>query len=411
MTGRGLLLESHALVVRDGRIIDLLPHTDALARYQPAASVDRPSHLVMPGLVNAHADAPLTGIPGAPDERFMNREFVRDCVLMSVAGMLKSGITCFGDMDPFPDETARAAAQQGMRAAVGLPVSDAPGPWARDAGECLSKALAVRDEFRGHPLVLTAFAPQSTVALEDAMLARIATLADELDAGIFTRLHESAAEIGESMARHGRRPLQRLADLGMLTPALNAIHMSQLDAGDIDRAARAGIAVTLCLGSDLRLGAAPPIAALARAGVRLAAGGGGPAANRGRDLWGEIRLLALLSGLPAGATPGFEPWDALAIATCGGASALGLDAHTGTLEAGKWADLCCVDLSGPPTQPLYDPLPQLVYSGGREMVSDVWVAGRQLLADSEFTRLDWPGVSARAGEWAARCRRSTFAED
>ena len=88
----------------------------------------------------------------------------------------------------------------------------------------------------------------------------------------------------------------------------------------------------------------------------------------------------------------------IAAATRGGAAALGLDAEIGTLEAGKWADLCCLDLAGPATQPVYDPLRQGIFSGGRDLVSDVWVAGRQLLCDGQFTRLDWPSLAARLSE-------------
>jgi 5-methylthioadenosine/S-adenosylhomocysteine deaminase len=83
---------------------------------------------------------------------------------------------------------------------------------------------------------------------------------------------------------------------------------------------------------------------------------------------------------------------------------LGLDADVGTLESGKWADLCCVDLGGPATQPLIDPVTQLVFCGGPDIVSDVWVAGRQLLSAGELIRLDWPSVAARANAWAMRLK-------
>jgi 5-methylthioadenosine/S-adenosylhomocysteine deaminase len=109
-----------------------------------------------------------------------------------------------------------------------------------------------------------------------------------------------------------------------------------------------------------------------------------------------MQLLALAS------SAGVSAWDALCLATRGGAAALGLDAEVGTLESGKWADLCCVDLSGPVTQPLRDPVTQLVFGGGRDIVNDVWVAGRQLLGEGELTRLDWAAVAARAQAWASR---------
>ncbi|MGB6171980.1 MAG: hypothetical protein WBG12_08465, partial [Xanthobacteraceae bacterium] len=67
-------------------------------------------------------------------------------------------------------------------------------------------------------------------------------------------------------------------------------------------------------------------------------------------------------------------------------------------------DACCVVLGGPATQPLRDPVAQVVLCGGRDIVRDVWVAGRQLLCDGEFTRLDWPKVAARADAWAMRMK-------
>jgi 5-methylthioadenosine/S-adenosylhomocysteine deaminase len=121
--------------------------------------------------------------------------------------------------------------------------------------------------------------------------------------------------------------------------------------------------------------------------------------NQNQDVWGEMKLLAATAG--GGNTSG-GAWDALAAATRGGAAVLGIDADVGTLESGKWADLCCVDLSGPATQPSGDPVAQLVFCGGRDIVSDVWVAGRQLLSDGLMTRLDWPSVAARANAWGRR---------
>ena len=134
-----------------------------------------------------------------------------------------------------------------------------------------------------------------------------------------------------------------------------------------------------------------PIAAFFAAGVRLGIGSAG-APEFGHDIWGNMKIVALLS----------DAGDALRAATHGGAQVLGLESEVGTLESGKWADLCCVDLSGPATQPVGDPLAQLVFGGARDIVSDVWVAGRQLLSGGELTRLDWSDVAGRTQAWAAR---------
>jgi 5-methylthioadenosine/S-adenosylhomocysteine deaminase len=233
-------------------------------------------------------------------------------------------------------------------------------------------------------------------------------------------LHRSQAQIDECLAAHGLRPIERLWKLGLLTPALNAVHAVHLNAADIALAQRTGISISLCPQSNLRLGdGLPPLAALAAAHIRLGVGGGG-GAHLSQDLWGNIKLIALMmqgaraasgteratgdeSGSERGDESGSErgaggdaalcAWEALRLATHGGAMVLGKEAEIGTLEGGKWADVCCVDLSGPNAQPLVDPLEQLVFGGGRDSVSDVWVAGRQLLSGGELTRLDWPALT------------------
>jgi 5-methylthioadenosine/S-adenosylhomocysteine deaminase len=407
MTTRGRVLENHTLVVRDGRILDLLPRADAAERYAATVTVQRPAHLVMPGMINTHTHAAMSlfrGIeaPIAPlEQRFVGPEFVRDGVLCAIAEMLSSGITCFGDRYYYPDQCARAAAEQGVRAVIGLPVAETISPWAKSSPDYLTEGLRVRDDYAGHPLISLVFAPHAPDQVSNATFARVATLADELDAGVVIDLHVSAEEIARSVAAHGVRPIERLWQLGLLTPALNAVHMTHATAADIDLARRTGIAISLSpeasLESQQQL---PPAGAFVASGIRLGLGTGG---GTRQDVWGEMRLLALMTSRlqPPGGSD-FNAWDALATATRGGAAVFGLDGDVGTLEAGKWADLCCVDLGGPATQPLTDPVRQLVFGGGRDIVSDVWVAGRQLLSDKELTRLDWPGVAARANAWAVR---------
>jgi len=101
-------------------------------------------------------------------------------------------------------------------------------------------------------------------------------------------------------------------------------------------------------------------------------------------------------------------WEALCSATRGGAAALGLDTEIGTLETGKWADLCCVDLRGPAMirallgRGSNDPVtPLVLFNGTRNPVSDVWVCGRHLLNHGALTRLDWSELAARASAWPA----------
>jgi 5-methylthioadenosine/S-adenosylhomocysteine deaminase len=398
MTAQNALLTDHSMMVRDGRILEILPTATAAVRYSAAAVLQRNAHLLMPGMINAKSASAALLLRGANGddaaELAGGADFARDGTLASIAEMLKSGVTCFCDRSFFPEETVRAAHEQGMRAMVAMPVTDAPTPWAHDAAQSLSRGLKLRDQFKTEPLISTAFAPLEPNLLSDASFARLVTLADELDAGVLIDLHQSKAEIEQCQATYGRRPIERLWNLGLLTPALNAAHVVHLTDSDLSLMQRTGISVTLCPQNDMKLGhGLPPVAALSAAAIRLSLGSGG-AAPLGHDLWSDMRITGLLS----------NAWAALSAATRGGAAVLGLESDIGTLEAGKWADLCCVDLSGPGTQPVGEPVAQIVFAGGRDLVSDVWVAGRQLLSGGELTRLDWAEVSARSAAWAARMK-------
>ena len=411
MTQPDILLENHAIAVGNGRILELLPQAQAKSRYAQTPSVQRPNHLMLPGLVNAHTRTGMSllrGLPGplaALEQRFVSADFVGDAVLLSIAEMLLAGVTCFSDAYLFPNETAKAAAEQGIRACVGLPVCDVPTSWARSAGEYISKALSVRDEYKGHPMVTTRFAPRAVHTIGDETLIQVRTLADELDAGISVSLHASTDSVRTAHERFGVRPLERMDRLGLLTPALNAVHMAQVTAAEIDLARRSGISVTLCPEADLRRGhGAPPVAAWVKSGTTLSLGSGAAAAGADHDVWSEARLAALLSRPQADHPPSLAPWDALELATRGGAAALGLGDQIGTLATGKWADICCVDLDHPALQPSSDPAALLLFCGGRDRVCDVWIAGRHLVSESRLTRLDWPAVSGRAQAWAQRLK-------
>jgi 5-methylthioadenosine/S-adenosylhomocysteine deaminase len=399
MAGESELLESHTLVVQDGRVLEILPADGAEQRYAPRVSLERPSHLLMPGLVNAHTS--IGSLPGAGAAPVFSPELAA----LGIANMLQAGVTTFCDVGYFPGEVAGTAVAQGLRAVIGLPVAAEPCASAHGPAEYLTRALKLRDEYKAHPSISTAFAPLQSNTLENATLARVSTLAAELDAGIVVAVNRSRHEIDECVARHGVRPLARLESLGLVTPALLAVHAVSLEAAELELIRRAGAGVALCLAADLARGEGlPPIEALAAArvaGVRLSLG------SAGGDLWNDIKLLALHARIAA-EQPVLHAREVVETAARGGAAALGLDGEIGSLEAGKWADLCCLDLAGPAMQPALEPLSQVLLAGGRDLVSDVWVAGRQLLSEGQFTRLDWPNLAARLKAVRASARMESI---
>jgi 5-methylthioadenosine/S-adenosylhomocysteine deaminase len=415
----GTVLEDFALAVRDGRIVDLLPAAAARARYQAATVVELPEHVLIPGLVNAHTHAAMSLFRGLADDlplmewlskhiwpaesRWVRPEFVRDGTLLAVAEMLRGGTTCFNDMYFFPDEAAFTATQAHIRAVVGLILIDFPTAWAGNAEDYLHKGLEVHDQLRHNPLLHTAFAPHAPYTVSDAPLERVSVLAEELDIPVHMHVHETAHEVQQSLAERGERPLARLHRLGLVSPRLLAVHMTQVEEEDLRLLAEAGASVAHCPESNLKLASGfCPVQRLADAGINVALGTDGAASNNDLDLLGEMRTAALLAKGVAGDATAVSTADALRMATLNGARALGLEEEIGSLVPGKAADAVAVRLSDLETEPVYHPLSQLVYANVRDRVSDVWVAGRHVLKEGVLTTLDAQALVAKAREWGRR---------
>ena len=412
----GTVLAHHSLVVQEGRILDVLPSEQARDQYTADIEHELDQHLLIPGLVNAHTHAAMSLLRGLADDlplldwlnghiwpaesRWVSEEFVHDGTQLAMAEMLRSGTTCFNDMYYFPDVTARAAANCGMRACVGLIVLDFPTVWAGDAQEYISKGINVHDQYRTDPLINTLFAPHAPYTVSDEPLQHIRTLADELDIGIHMHVHETVDEVDKAVETTGIRPLARLQALDMIAPNLLAVHMTQLTTREIDEFAARGGHVVHCPESNMKLASGfCPVTALAAAGVNVALGTDGAASNNDLDLLGEMRSAALLGKAVSNDASACPAHEILQMGTLNGARALGLADETGSLVPGKWADLTAVRLITLETQPLYDPVSQLVYAAGREQVTDVWVAGQHLLKDRRLTTLDGDDILERTRVW------------
>jgi 5-methylthioadenosine/S-adenosylhomocysteine deaminase len=413
------VLASHALVVSDERIVAVLPVTEAVARYSSYDRIDLADHVLIPGLVNLHTHAAMTLMRGMADDltlmdwlkqhiwpaemRHVCEDFVRDGAQLACAEMLLGGVTCFSDMYFYPQATAAAAIKAGMRAAIGLIVIEFPSPYASDAQDYLSKGLALRDTLRGEPLLSFCLAPHAPYTVSDQTLRRVVTYASELDIPIHTHVHETTAEIAQSIEQHGMRPLSRLEGLGLLGPSLIAVHAVHLQADEIDLLAHHGCHVAHCPSSNLKLASGfAPVRSLINAGVNVGIGSDGAASNNRLDMFSEMRLAALLAKAVSNDATAVPAWEALEMGTLRPARALGLESTIGSLATGKFADLVAVRLADVHTSPCYDPVSQLVYAAGREDVSRVWVNGRLVVDNRNLTTLNADAIMARAAFWRNR---------
>ena len=412
----GLTLDHHSIAIHSGKIVEVLPTKDAAKNYRATETADLKTHAVIPGLVNAHTHAAMSLFRGLADDlplmdwlnnhiwpaeaKWVNETFVHDGTELAIAEMLKSGTTCFSDMYFFPDVTARVCHDTGMRACVGLIMLDFPSAWAQNSDEYLHKGLKLHDELRHNELITTAFAPHAPYTVSDGPFEKIRMYADELDIPIHMHVHETAHEVAEGQKLHGVRPLARLAKLGLLGPRLIAVHMTQLEDGEIKTLSQDNVSVVHCPESNLKLASGfCPVPALVKAGVNVALGTDGAASNNSLDMLEEMHIAALLAKGVSGDATAIPAHTALRLATLDGAKALGIETRTGSLTAGKAADIAAIDLSEISSQPVYDPVSQIVYATTRNQVSDVWVNGKHLLAKYRLTGMDEEKLRRKAAEW------------
>lgn len=400
-------------------IADIDSHAAIAARYPQATRYELDHHLLMPGLVNAHSHLAMTLLRGLGESqplaawlentiwplegRWVDADFVRDGVRLAIAEMVASGTTTAADMYFFPEVTAQICRRAGFRVQAAFPIIEIPNAYSKDASECFTKGLALRDQYRDDDLVTTCFGPHSAYAVQRKSLEYIATLADEVDASTHIHLHETAAEVADGKRQAGTTWIRLLDAVGLLNENLQAVHMTAVTDDEIRLVAERGVRVIHCPHSNMKLASGVcPVAKFQAAGTVVGIGTDGAASNNGLDMFAEARLGALLAKSSAGDATALPAPATVAMATRDGARALGLDDRIGTVEIGKCADLIAVDLAQPTLQPLHDAYSQLVHCAAGSCVTHTFINGRCVYENGNWHTLDIDEMLHGAERWRRR---------
>ena len=416
------IYEYYSIAISEGDILDLLPTNQAREKYSALDEHNLSRHAVIPGLINCHTHAAMSLFRGLADDlplmdwlnyhiwpaeqRWVDADFVREGTQLAIAEMIRGGTTCFNDMYFFPDRVAEVSTECGIRAVIGLIVFDFPTIWGKDADDYILKGEQIYDKFRYSPLITAAFAPHAPYTVSDNPLQRISIIAEEINVPIHMHVNETSDEVRQSLEQHGKRPLQRLHDLGLVNERLMAVHMTQLQEDEIALIAKYGVNILHCPESNLKLASGfCPVHSLQEAGVNIALGTDSAASNNDMDMLGEMRMAALLGKGVAGKSSALAAYKVLEMATLNGAKALGIAERTGSLIKGKAADIVAIDLSVPETTPVFHPVSQIIYSASRNQVSDVWVAGKQLLKERQLLTINQESIMSLADDWQEKIKQ------
>lgn len=412
----GVVLEHQAVILQGSRILAIVPQAEADQNYRTRETLDLNQHVVLPGLINLHGHTAMSLFRGLADDlplmtwlndhiwpaegKFVSEQFVADGTRLAMAEMLRTGTTTFSDMYFFPEVTAQAAHDTGMRAQICFPLMDMPTVWGSGPEEYLRKGADLIEQWQRDDYIMPAIGPHAPYTVSDGPLGAAVELAQQTGAAIQLHLHETAFEVAEAVKASGQRPLARMADLGVLGTNTQCVHMTQIDESDLAHLKKTGAHVVHCPESNLKLASGfCPVQKLLDHDINVTIGTDGAASNNDLDLFGELKTAAMVAKAVADDAAALSAHKALEMATLSGARALGRDHDIGSLVAGKLADLIAVDLSDPYLQPVYDPASHLVYSNHGRAVSHSWIHGVPQLQDGRLTRIDVPDLVLRVNEW------------
>ncbi|MEJ3655779.1 amidohydrolase family protein [Actinomycetes bacterium KLBMP 9759] len=382
--------------------------------------------MLLPGLINTHAHTPMIVLRGLggdlplmrwlqdvmwPAEGRLAGPEVHAGMTAGCVELLRTGCTTSVEMYFFSDAVIDAVTAVGSRVVLTPGIIAAPGwerlgTWQEMRDDISARIDAVGLRSGPGDRIELGYGPHSAYTLPEEALASVAEHARERGALMHIHVAEAADEDLAQRAAHGSVPAL-LNTVGALGGRVLAAHSVQLTDDDIALYSANDVAVAHCPGSNAKLAAGiARVSALRRAGVRVGLGTDGPASGDDIDLWAEARLAGLLARVTSGDAAALTAAELLLMATRDGAAAIGRD-DIGAVEPGRWADLVHVDL----TEPAFvDPdddaqlLSNLVWAGGSRLVRDVWVAGEQVLAGGEPTRVDRSSATAALRAVAAGLR-------
>lgn len=416
--------EPGAVAIKGDSILAVGLEPDLKKSYQINEEIDCGGKVLMPGLVNAHTHVPMTLLRGLADDlrldvwlmgymmpverEFVSPDFVSLGTKIACVELIRSGVTSFADMYYFEENVAKATAEAGLRAVCSQTVLKFPAPDAGFFEESLAAAREYIQHWKGHPLVVPSVAPHSPYTCTDEILQATAALAAEFDVPLHIHLAETALEVENSREEHGMPVIPYVKKQNLFDAKVLAAHCVHVDDGEMYTLKHHKAGVAHNPSSNLKLASGfAPISKMIEIGLNVGIGTDGPASNNDLDMFEEIRLAAFLAKGSTGDPTAIPAPTALAMATRLGANALHIGHLTGSLEAGKRADLILVDLSPLHNAPRFrrdanGVYSQIVYAAKSSDVTDVMVNGEWLLRQGQLTTLNESELLVQAEDYARK---------
>lgn len=400
--GNNDVIESGAIGFDEGKITYLGENPEDFSPYEE--TIDLKGHYILPGLVNTHGHTPMSLLRGYADDLHLQTwledkiwpieakytpEHAKWGSYLSILEMIRTGTTTFVDMYDNMDEIAQAVEHSGIRGVLCRGVIGFGSEELRQSKLKEAADFAKNWNNSAGGRITTMMSPHSPYTCSPEYIVQIMEKAAELDVPLHTHMSETKYEVEKNIEDFGASPVAHLDSLGFFDrPALvaHAVHITE---ADMEILAAKKVKISHNIISNLKLGSGiAPVSKMLKYGITVSLGTDSMASNNNLDLFEEIKCAALVhKGMERDATS-ITAEQALKMATIHGAESVWLDDNIGSLEAGKDADFIVVDTNQSFYYPKHNPISHLVYSGSGRDVRDVYVQGKQIMANRQFITID-----------------------
>jgi 5-methylthioadenosine/S-adenosylhomocysteine deaminase len=395
------------VLIEDGRIVKV-----GSVKESADEVIDARGDIVMPGLVNAHTHVAMAVMKGIADDLpfgdFLDKVFAVDArrqekdidagARLGCLEMIRSGTTTFVDMYYSEDVIAKAVEGSGLRGVLCWAVLDQR--FTTQKGVPLENCKRFHAAHKGRRRVIPGIGLQGVYVCSEETFLGAKEFAMENDLLLHFHLSETRKEVYDHKDKTGRRPAEWLSEIGFLGPQCLAAHAAWLTINEVRALARAKASIASCPVSNMKLatGGVAPIPEMLVEGVNVSLGTDGSTTNNSLDMFGEMKVLALLQKSNRWDPTVVRAQQALDFATCNGAKAIGLGNVLGSIEAGKMADIVILDGASPNLRPKLPSniVANIVYAGNPGDVKTTICDGQVLMRDRRFLTLDVERVLADA---------------
>lgn len=403
------IFEPGAVTVTDNVITAVGNEKDILNAYEGKEVVDCGGKVLMPGLINTHTHLPMAFLRGIMDDLRLD-EWLNDyifptegtfaneksCVMgtkLACAELIKSGVTCCNDMYYYETAISEVLEKIGMRALCLRIITCFPGVDNVPVEEKFAIADKFVNKYKHNRLITPVIGPHAPYTNSEETIKRSIEFAKKHNIMLNMHLAETANEAKDLTEKYGSVS-GYLEKMGFYDIKCNFAHCVHLTDKDIKAFAEHNIGVAHNPTSNMKLASgAAPTAAMLAAGVNVGIGTDGNSSNNDLDMFEEMRMASFLAKIQADSPIALTAKEVIYMATRGGAKSIFLDKITGSLEAGKRADMITVDINTLHNLPRFRHNPdglygQLIYAAKSTDVCDVMCDGKWLMRNKELQTID-----------------------